>query len=616
MKYYNYHKHDMYGNIKSLDVIVRPEDYCKRAVELGQDTVFSTNHGIQGNLFEFNTLCKEYNLKLIEGAECYYVPNRKEKDKSNRHIILIAINNEGAKELNNIISISNIDGVYYKPRIDDELLFSLNPKNFIITTACIAGLWNDEKLILKLFNYFKENFYLEVQNHNVESQKIANKKILDMHYKYNIPIIHANDSHYILPEDAEKRNKFLKGKGILYEEENSFILDYPDSDTILKRYKIQGVLNEQEALEALNNTLIFENAENYSLINDDIKLPSLSKNPDLELKQILLNSWNIEKNNIPKEKHQEYIDAIKFELNIIKETHMADYFLMDYKICKLAQEKYNGMLTKTGRGSAPSFYINKLLGLTDIDRIQSPIKLFPTRFMSTERILKARSLPDIDLNASDPEPFIKATKELLGEKNCAWMISWKPLQTSSAFRLYCKAEGLNINEYNDIAINLAELDDYKKSPYMKEEKWKKLIEESRDFVGVIEGVSESPCSMCLYYEDLQKEIGLVKTPKGNICCLLDGYNCDKYKYLKNDYLTVQVWAIIRETFKLINKPIPTISEFNELLDNKTFEIYEKGLTSTINQADSDYATSLIKKYAPKSLSEMSSFVAIIRPRMC
>ena len=113
---------------------------------------------------------------------------------------------------------------------------------------------------------------------------------------------------------------------------------------------------------------------------------------------------------------------------------------MDYYIAKIGQEKYNGKLTHTGRGSAPSFYINKLLGLTDIDRLDSPIKLYPTRFMSAERILLARSLPDIDLNTVSREPFIKATEDLLGAENCAWMISWKPLQSSSAFRLWCKAK--------------------------------------------------------------------------------------------------------------------------------------------------------------------------------
>ena len=126
-KYYNYHCHNHKGNIKALDVIVKQEDYCKRAVELGHDAFFTTCHGMQGDIFEATTLAHQYNLKMIVGAECYYVPNRFEKDKSNRHIIIIALNHEGIRELNDIISESNITGMYYKPRIDDELLFSLTP---------------------------------------------------------------------------------------------------------------------------------------------------------------------------------------------------------------------------------------------------------------------------------------------------------------------------------------------------------------------------------------------------------------------------------------------------------------------------------------------------------
>ena len=604
-EYYNYHCHNHKGNIKALDVIVKQEDYCKRAIELGHDAFFTTCHGMQGDIFEATTLAHQYNLKMIVGAECYYVPNRFEKDKSNRHIIIIALNKDGIKELNDIISESNITGMYYKPRIDDELLFSLTPTNFIITTACVAGLWNNTELILRLKKYFGFNFYLEVQDHNVEIQKEVNRCVLELSKKYNIKIIHANDSHYIYPQDSEYRDLFLKAKGIVYEEENNFILDYPDYDEIVKRYEIQGVLNKNQIKEALENTLIFKNVDCSDFINDDIKLPSISENPNLSLKQILNKKWNEIKNEISTADRQKYLDAIRYEMDIVEKTNMANYFLIDYNIAKIAREKYGGVLTKTGRGSAPSFYITRLLDLTNIDRLASPITLFPTRFMSVERILGARSMPDIDLNSADAEPFIKASKDLLGEENCEWMISWKPLQESSGFRLYCKAIGLDINEYNDIAKDL--------DKYKNDEKWGKIIEKSKPFIGVIEGISESPCSMCLGTENLRRAIGLVRTPNDKICCMLDGYNCDKYKYLKNDYLTVTVWAIIRDVCNLANIKIPTIKELDNLLDNKTFNIYKEGLTCSINQADSNYATGLVKKYAPKSLAEMSAFVAIIRP---
>ena len=481
---------------------------------------------------------------------------------------------------------------------------SLNEKDFIITTACVAGILKDKELVLELHSKFKDNFFVEVQNHNDPLQKEFNKLALKYNKEYGIKLIHANDSHYIYPEEAKYRDLFLKAKGITYEEESEFTLDYPDAKTIADRYIIQGVLNKDQIFEAINNTLVFDKAESLTIINDDVKLPSISKNPNYELKKIIAEKWSEEIKNIPPERIKEYTDAIKYEVDIIEKTKMEDYFIMDYYIAKIGQEKYNGKLTHTGRGSAPSFYINKLLGLTDIDRLDSPIKLYPTRFMSAERILLARSLPDIDLNTVSREPFIKATEDLLGAENCAWMISWKPLQSSSAFRLWCKANDMNISEYDEIAKNI---DDYR-----NDEHWGSIIKESEKFVGVVESISESPCSMVVYDKNVSEEIGLIRT-EGRICCLLDGYNCDVYKYLKNDLLQVTVWDSIRDTYKLLNMPIPTIREFNKLLDDKTFEIYEKGLTCTINQVDSDWATGIVKKYKPKSLDEMSAFVAAIRP---
>ena len=628
MKYYNYHCHSFYGNPVSMDVTVSPRDYCERAIELGHDAFFTTCHGMQGNIFEATTLAHEYKLKMIVGAELYYVNDRiatdenGRKDRSNRHIIIIALNHDGIRDLNRIISESFTTGMYYRPRIDHELLFSLNPKNVMITTACVAGLWNNEELIKEMKEYFKENFFLEVQNHNEDIQKEVNRTVLNLAQKYNIRIIHANDSHYIYPTDKKEYDKvlinnkeytllpadrdlFLRAKDIVYEEETNFILDYPDYDEIVRRYEIQGILNKNQIKEALDSTMIFENIDCSDYINDDIKLPSVSDDPNNDLKQIINQSWKEDKNRIPKERWKEYLEAIRYEVDIIEKTNMANYFLIDYNIAKIAKEKYNGVLTMTGRGSAPSFYTTRLLHLTNIDRLESPITLFPTRFMSIERILGARSLPDIDLNTADAEPFIQASKDLLGENNCGWMISWKPLQEASGFRLYCKAIGMDIGDYNEVA---KDLDKYREDPI-----WSKVIEASKPFIGVVEGVSESPCSMVLYDKDVRSEIGMIKTPNGKICCMLDGYNCDKYKYLKNDYLTVTVWAIIRDVCELAQIPIPSINELDKLLDQKTFDVYKKGLTCSINQADSDYATGLVTRYKPKSLAEMSSFVAIIRP---
>ena len=602
--YHNYHKHDHYGNPWAKDVVVKPEEYCKRAIELGHTAVFTVNHGVQGNIFDWLLESEKYGLKMCYGTEAYFVKDRLEKDRSNRHMIIVAKNNDGVMQLNDIMSEAHSTGFYYKPRIDMELLMSLNPNDFIITTACVAGIWDDTELILSLHRRFP-HFFLEVQDHNMNLQKEVNQKMIELGKEMRIPLIHANDSHYIYKGDSKYRDIFLKGKDMFYDNEDEMILDYPDENSIYERYEKQGVLTRAQVRESLDSTMIFDECEKITLINTDIKLPEISQTPNQDLRKILLQQWNIEKSSIPKENQSDYINSIKYELDIIEKTNMANYFLIDYNVAKNAKEKYGGVLTKTGRGSAPSFYTTKLLRLTDIDRVSAPITLFPTRFMSVERILNTRSLPDIDLNTSDREPFIKATEDLLGKENCAWMLAWKPLQASSAFRTYCKGIGLDISEYDEIAKNL---DDYK-----EDKRWKPIIEESKRFIGVVESVAESPCSLLLYDKPVRKELGLVRTSKGKICCLLDGYNCDKYKYLKNDYLAVTVWAIIRDVCELANISIPTIEELNELLDDKTFDIYKNGLTCTINQADSDYATGLAKAYCPRSVSEMSAFVAIIRP---
>lgn len=638
-RYNNYHSHKMYSNIKSLDVVTKPIEYIVRAIELdGKEAIyFTTEHGYQGNVYEAYTLCNEVcvkltkekneytkhncsncsykdtcdksykGIKMVVGSEVYYVNDRKKKDNSNYHIVIIAKNKDGYRDLNRILSYSNMDGIYYKNRIDDELLFSINPNNVIITTACVAGrLRNDEGLedwLIRMKNYFGDNFYLEVQNHNEDIQKNLNKKILSISKKYDIKIIHGNDSHYIYPKDARYRELFLKAKGIVYKEETNFILDYPKVDIVKERYRIQNILNENQIEDAINNTLIFDKCEDIDL-DKEIKMPSISNNPNKELKEIINNQWIKLRNTIPEDRWDEYLEAIRYEFNIIEKTHMEDYFILDYRICERAINKYNGLLTKTGRGSAVSFLINKLLGLTEIDRLSAPVPLYPTRFMSIERILGTRSLPDIDLNTEDRSVFIQATKDLLGEENCAWILSYKPLQDASAFRLWCKANDMPISKYDEIAKNL-EL-------YEEDEYWKPIIKESKVFKGVVESISESPCSMLLYNKNVSEEIGLIKTKEG-LCCNLDGYNCDVYKYLKNDYLAVTVWTLIRKTCELANIKIPSIKELEEKLDDKTFKIYEDKITCTINQADSDFATGLVSKYKVSSVAEMSAFVASIRP---
>ena len=662
-RYNNFHKHTHYSNIKTLDCISKPEDYIKRAVELGHTTYFTTEHGFQGNIYEAHTLCEQYGLKCIFGVEAYYVDDMHDKSsRNNYHLMLVAMNDNGRKEINKIMSLANTDGFYYKPRIDLKCLLSLTPTDVVVTTACVASrmfkgkvkkrneligyekkltyLGMDENecpvyeeseeddfdkpiyqeveyedkaswlndFLIPVHNHFGNNFYLEVQNHNESVQIEHNKKLLAVRKKYGIRLIHANDSHYIYPEDAKYRDLFLNAKGMHYEDESNFVLDYPDADTIIERYHTQGVLNDEQIKEALENTLIFDNADSIKL-DKEFKIPKITDgNSDMVLRKNISDAWKEEKKSIPKERIKEYEQAIYYEMDIIKNCGMADYFILDHKIIKKAVNEYNAVLTRSGRGSAVSFYVNRLLGLTEIDRLKSPITLYPTRFMSAERILSSRSLPDIDLNFADVEPVIKASKDILGEDGIYYMVAYKPLQESSAFRLWCKANGYHIDEYNEIAKDLEN--------HLEDNRWKQVIEDSKIFRGVIESIAPSPCSFLLLDKPISEEVGLIRVGNATnytMCCAIDGYNCDVYKYLKNDYLTVKVYEIIDKVYKLIGRPIDDIGTLLSNCDDKVWDVYANALTTTINQSDSDFGKQTLKRYKPTSLAEMSAWVAAIRP---
>ena len=611
-RYENYHKHDHESNIMTLDCVVKNTDYIARSLELGCKNYFTTQHGWTGKFLEAYDLCKKNGLKMIYSAELYMVKDRTLKDNSNYHIVIIAKNQDGFYELNEIMSESNRSGFYYKPRIDIELIKRLNPNNFFITSACVGGILrpsDDMKTLFEaVYSHFGNNFYLEVQNHPFDIQINHNRNMLMLKQHYNMQIIHANDSHYIYPEQAKDRVKFLKGKGINYGDEDSFVLDFPDYDTVVERYKKQGLLSDWQIKEAMDNTLIFDECEELHF-NKEIKMPTIYPNytqeeKDKELAKHLSEKWNKEKVNVDKSRWQEYQNGIAFEYNIVKDTQMADYFLFNEKMVELAKEKYGGVLSRTGRGSAVSFYINKLLGFTEIDRFEAPVPLYPTRFMSTARILETRSLPDIDQNWADVSAPIAASKELLGEDGIYYMYALGTMKESSAFRNLCRAYEIPMDEYNEVGKNL--------DAFRTDKKWKPIIDEAQKYIGTIESVSPSPCSFVLSNKPLSRELGLIRV--GNeLCACIDGYTSDVWKFLKNDYLTVKVWKIISDFYKMIGQPIPNIRELLQKVDNRTWKLYEDGMTATLNQADTDISTSMLKRYKPQTDAEMSAFVAAIRP---
>lgn len=633
----NYHKHDHWSNVYTPDSTCTYEDYAKRAVELGHKTLSCVAHGFQGNYYKCAEVAEEYGLKFVFGTEAYWVKDRKEKDRSNGHIILLARNENGRRAINRILSEAAMTGYYYKPRVDVELLLSLPAKDVMVTTACLT-FWKHyddiEDIMLKLYNHFGENFYLEVQHHLSEKQIATNKHVLAMHEKHGIKMILGLDSHYITKEQQEDRSLYLEAKGIRYEDEEGWLLTYPSDSEVFKIMQAQGILNDKQIQEVMSASDEILNFDDISF-DKEIKLPSVHQElsqveRDKLLGQIAYDEWLKYSTVVSDDAKQEYIDEIKKELKDIFVTGMSDYFLLDYAIVKKAKE-IGGLITKTGRGSGVSYFTNTLLGFSNVDRINSKVHLYPERFMSATRILETKSLPDLDLNLANPEKFIEAQDIVMGEGHSYPLVAWRQFRVKSAWKMFAKANNVpfevanavteQISKYED-AMKYAE-DDEKDTidiyDYISPEHIE-IFEGSRKYRKMIDGKVGHPCGHLIYQGDIISEIGLMKcksesTGKEVITTVIDGSVVEDYKFLKNDLLKVDVWNLIYKIFDRVGVEPLSIKELEDKTtgNQKVWDIYSKGFTLGINQCESVSTTGKVMRYKPTNVSELCAFVAGIRP---
>ena len=679
-RFANFHSHKTYTNPIIADCPLDYNDYIKRAIELGQTVITSVEHGFQGNYWLLNELIRNKNiefakrrlkgesnvpedLKFVFGAEAYWVKDRHQNDRSNCHKVILAKNENGRQEINYALSIANEDGMFDgRPRLDLELLMSLPEDDVFITTACI-GYWNKyddiEEITVKLFNKFKHNFMLEVQNHNTEKQKELNKKILEISKKYGIEIICGLDTHVInidspySDNDIKRRDKILEYKGIKYPDEEGWYMDYPDVETIIKRFEEQGVLSRDEIDRAIDNTLIIESFEEIDLglktiidgdkmyLDAEVKVPNLYKDKSMQercdmFKKILNDEWCkfAREENIPKEEYPKYLDGIRYEAGEIMNSGMVDYFLLHYKPIKNGVKKYGGKITKRGRGSGVSYFSNTLLGFSKVDRFKTPIKLYPERFITADRILKAKAIPDLDNNIDRQEPFVKAFRDELGEHGIYPMIAFGALKKSSAIKLYMGAEGVEASIQNEVTKQLKEYDKAIKHCETEEEKehidiadyidkkYHKYIELSKPYQGIIIQKSQHPCAHLVFDGDIRREVGLFRcesktTKKSVLTACIEGTMADHYKYLKTDLLIVDVVGLTEAIWERIGEQSPSNTKLEQMLKTekgqKAWDMYARGLTLCVNQCEQEGTKNKCKRYKMKNTSELASFVSAVRP---
>lgn len=663
--YQNYHKHTSFSHRYNKDSPLTYNDYFKEYKKLadkGIPQIYSTvEHGWQSPYFrvyddleKFNKKNKEKNenykpIKFIFGTEAYWVKNRFEKDSSNCHICLLAKNDNGRRKLNRAIyqSFQKDGSYYYKNRMDIDLLLSLPKDDIFVTSACIA-FWSSyikdnfdyfeiDEIVLKLFNHFTD-FYLEVQANQTDMQKEINKHILELHYKYNIPIIAGTDSHVIIESQMEDREDLLRSNGIHYKEEDGWYMDLPSVKTFIKRFQIQGILNDNEIYEAIENTNKILDFEDI-ILDRSLKVPVAKQYKNLSLqerneifKNILRKEWKEQEYDINKDKYDKYISEIKSDIKEVESCNMADYFIDTYLIMKKGIRDYGGILTPSGRGSAVSMYINKLLRFTKVDAINADVIMYPERFLTATRINESHTPPDVDHNVSSREPFIQAQKDIIGEQGTFDLLALGTLHYKSAFKMYARAYKLDPQIANDVTKQIAKYelalkhteDDDKDLidiyDYVDKEKYGNLIEGCQQYMGIVDTLKSHPCGCLCYDGDAIEDVGVIMVKSestGRECevALLESGTIDAFGFLKQDYLVVDSIGLTYDIYKEIGiKPLSV----NQLLrkienDDKTWNIYKNGYTICVNQCEQEKSTQKVMRYSPKNISELTQFVAGIRP---
>lgn len=683
--YQNYHKHTSLSHRYNKDSSLVPMDYFKTMKPLadkGIPQIYSTvEHGWQGNYFKEYLDLQKFNednakdnpnyksIKFVFGTEAYWVKDHKAKDKSNNHIILLAKNDNGRKALNEAICKSFIteesiqNGTtrnmfpdmnlqdddayyYYKNRMDLDLLETLPKDDIFVTTACVAywlgysnlDNWADiDECVLRMNNHFTD-FYLEVQANNTEKQKKINRHVMELHYKYDIPIIAATDSHEITMSQMQDREYLLESNNISYPEEDGNYMDFPNIDVLRQRFKEQGILTEAEWNEAINNTNVILNFEDIDLISKTWQIPIAKQFKGLsqeernqKLKDLIIKQWREQFDDINKDKLQQYHKEIQHDYNEIVKCDMADYFLDDYLILKTGQEKYHGVLTSTGRGSAVGMYINKLLGFTKVDKVNSPVQMYSERFMTADRI-NSGTAPDVDNNVATREPFIQAERDIVGYNGVFDIMALGLLKYKSAFKMFARANILNPQLQNIVTSQIDTYenavkhkeddeteDDYDIHNYVDSKYWD-LIDGCQKYRGIVDHLGASPCATILYDGNVIRDVGVIMiksetTKKETWIALQESSTMDTCKFLKNDILIVDSIGLAKDIYDEIGMKPFTINELlNEIEnDKKVWDIYKNGYTMCINQVEQDKSRAKVMRYKPTNISELCQFVAAIRP---
>jgi len=635
-KFIHLHTHSHYSLLDGLSKI---PDMVKMAKKNGMNALAITDHGNMYGAIELYKEAQKAGIKPIIGVEAY-IAERGRKDKEpgvdNRryHVTLLAKNLQGYKNLMRLVSISNMEGYYYKPRMDKEVLREFH-EGIICLSGCMASelsravLANNEEkseaLIKEYKDIFgKENYFLEVHSHeHIEDDKRLRDGIVKLGKKFNIPIVAGQDSHYLCQEDHEAHHTLLavntggtdgkEGTGMEFSDDDFSLID---EKTAFKYFK--------DVPEAVINTkMVAGLCEDYDLELGKAYFPAFpipdNTTADEMLKDLAYKGFEFR--NL--EKTQLYIDRLEYELKIIKQKGYPAYFLVVSDLLKYARE--NNIYTNI-RGSVAGSLTTYLVGITKVDPIA--YKLPFERFLNPER----PSLPDIDMDYADNrrDEIIAYAKRKYGEDKVAQIGTFGTMMAKGSIRDVARALGYPYNVGDRISSmvplgsqGMPMTIDYAmkmipelKAAYKDEPDTKRIIDLAKKMEGCVRHISVHAAGVVMAPRPLYEFTPIQFDPKGgNIITQYDMYSIEDAGLPKFDFLGIRNLAILAEAVKLV-KVIHKVDidiDHVDLQDSKTFEMLARGETMGLFQLNGSGMTRYLKELKATTIHDINAMVALYRP---
>ncbi len=644
MSFVHLHSHSEYS---LLDGMARMDEALARAREMGMPALAITDHGNLYGAFKFFIKAKNAGIKPIIGVEAYKAKkSRFDKqpgiDKDQNHLILLAKNLQGYKNLLEIVTESYLQGFYYKPRIDFELLKKYS-EGLIALSGCLSGeiselimqnqMTQAEKILKQYLEIFDRNFYLEIQRHpQLKHLDQVNPEIIKLSRKFGVPIVATNDVHYLEPDDAYAQEIMLciqTQRTIVEKNRPLSMLSVPDF-YLKSPAQMKGTFIDLP--EAVDNSLKIAEQCNVEIPYGKFILPNFKTPGNISADEYLKKLVFARKNRLKNATEQDVIDRINYELQIISKKGYSTYFLIVQDFVNWAKE--HEIAVGPGRGSVAGSLVAYVLKITDINPLEYTLPF--ERFMNPDR----PTPPDIDIDFADirRDEVIDYVRTKYGNDKVAQIITFGSMEARLAVRDVARASGLSYGQGDRLAkmippgkqgfpMTIAQA--LEESPalklaYQTEEDTKKVLDIARKVEGLPRHASTHAAGVVISDKKLTEYVPLQReTTEGKIITQYDMYSLDlnavsgnqAIGLLKMDFLGLRNLTILEEALNYVNKSSGKKIDIHDvpLDDTKTFDLISRGETIGVFQIESPGMRRLAKDLRPTKLSDIIAMVALFRP---